>query len=257
MATSGPSTERPVALVTGGSGGIGRASVVELASHGFDVAFTYRKNAAPAQELAASTIAGARLIAEPLEMSRWDDVVSLVDRLAARFGRLDVIVHAAGDRVQWAYIHDLAVEDWNSYLAADLTGAFNVVRAALPHLRRNGGCFVFISSIAAKMCQPRNVQGAVAKAGVEALMRVLAREEARNKIRSNAIAVGLTDTAMGRDAIARWGAARAEKVIEAIPLRRMGTPAEIARAVRFLVSDEGAYITGQVLQVDGGQFIAA
>ncbi len=250
------SSARPVAFVTGGSGGIGKASVVELANHGFDVVFTYRSNAAAAGALASTSRAGARLAAEALDVSRWDAVADVVSRMVARFGRLDVVVHAAGERVRWSHIHDLAVDDWNSYLAADLTGAFNVVRATLPYMRRDGGSFVFISSIAARMCQPRNVQGAVAKAGVEALMRVLAREEARNRIRANAIAVGLTDTAMGRDAIARWGEARAAKVVEAIPLRRMGEPEEVARAVRFLATAEGAYITGQVLQVDGGQFIA-
>ena len=128
----------------------------------------------------------------------------------------------------------------------------------LPHLRKaGGGAIVAISSIAAQMCQPRNVQGAAAKAGLEALVRVVAREEGRRGIRANAVAVGLTDTEMGRVAFAEWGPETTERVIRGIPLRRIGTPEEVARVVCFLAGPDGAYITGKVLQVDGGQIIAA
>jgi 3-oxoacyl-[acyl-carrier protein] reductase len=116
---------------------------------------------------------------------------------------------------------------------------------------------VAISSIAAQMCQPRNVQGAAAKAGLEAIVRVVAREEGRRGIRANAVAVGLTDTEMGRMALAEWGPETAERVIRGIPLRRIGTPEEVARVVCFLAGPDAAYITGKVLQVDGGQIIAA
>ncbi|MGH7074455.1 MAG: SDR family NAD(P)-dependent oxidoreductase [Stellaceae bacterium] len=248
---------RPVALVTGGSGGIGKATVIELARRGYDVAFTYRGNSAAARELAATTPPPTKLAAFCIDVAKWDEVEPAIAAVLERFGRLDLVVHAAGARVKWSTIHDLEVSDWTSYLAADLNGAFHVVRAALPAMRRQGGgSFVLLSSIAARMCQPRNVQGAVAKAGVEALVRVLAREEARHGIRANAVSVGLTDTAMAEDALARWGKERAAKIVEAIPLRRMGRPQEIARMIHFLASEDGAYITGQVVQVDGGQFIA-
>jgi 3-oxoacyl-[acyl-carrier protein] reductase len=95
----------------------------------------------------------------------------------------------------------------------------------------------------------------VAKAGVEALVRVLAREEGRHGIRVNAVAVGLTDTDMGREALGLWGPERAERVVGAIPLGRIGRPEEVARMVAFLASQDGAYITGKIVQVDGGQFI--
>jgi NAD(P)-dependent dehydrogenase (short-subunit alcohol dehydrogenase family) len=107
------------------------------------------------------------------------------------------------------------------------------------------------------MCQPRNVQGAAAKAGLEAIVRVVAREEGKRGIRANAVAVGLTDTEMGRMAFAEWGPETAERVVRGIPLRRIGTPEEVARVVCFLAGPDAAYITGKVLQVDGGQIIAA
>jgi len=158
----------------------------------------------------------------------------------------------------WHETAELSTDDWDHYVAVDLSGAFYAIRASLPHLRKaGGGAIVAISSIAAQMCQPRNVQGAAAKAGLEAIVRVVAREEGRRGIRANAVAVGLTDTEMGRMAFAEWGPETAERVIRSIPLRRIGTPEEVARVVCFLAGPDAAYITGKVLQVDGGQIIAA
>jgi NAD(P)-dependent dehydrogenase (short-subunit alcohol dehydrogenase family) len=245
-----------IAFVTGGSGGIGRAVVEDLAGRGYTVAMTYCSNKRATEDVAAG-LCNAELRALEVDVSDWDNVRAATDSVAERFGAIDVVVHAAGARVEWQHLADLEVDAWHRYIRADLHGAFHVLRAAVPHLRkRGGGQIVLISSIAAQMCQPRNVQGAAAKAGVEAMMRVLAREEARNGIRVNAVSVGLTDTDMGQDALARWGAERAEKIVRAIPLGRMGTPREVARLVGYLASDDGAYITGKVLQVDGGQFIA-
>jgi NAD(P)-dependent dehydrogenase (short-subunit alcohol dehydrogenase family) len=245
-----------IALVTGGSGGIGRAVVEELAGRGYAIALTFHSNKRAADDVATG-LRNAELAAFQVNVADWDSVRAATDAVVERFGAIDLVVHAAGARVEWQHLADLEVDAWHRYIGADLHGAFHVLRAAVPHLRkRGGGQIVLISSIAAQMCQPRNVQGAAAKAGVEAMMRVLAREEARNRIRVNAVSVGLTDTDMGQEALARWGAERAEKIVRAIPLGRMGTPREVARLVAFLASDDGAYITGKVLQVDGGQFIA-
>ena len=133
-------------------------------------------------------------------------VGAAVDRAAAEFGRLDVLVQAAGAMGVWHETAELSTDDWDRYLAVDLSGAFYVIRAALPHLRKaGGGAIVAISSIAAQMCQARNVQGAAAKAGLEAMVRVVAREEGRRGIRANAVAVGLTDTDMGAYRFRRMG----------------------------------------------------
>ena len=244
------------AIVTGGSGGIGRAVVSELVERGYAVAMTYHSNKDAAykteQALKPATVQSVQV-----DVANWSQVDKATARIVKKFEGIDLVVHAAGARVEWQYVAELDVDAWHRYIEADLHGAFHVVRAAIPHLRRRGGGqIILISSIAAQMCQPRNVQGAVAKAGVEAMMRVVAREEGRHNIRINAVSVGLTDTAMGQDALVRWGAETAQRIIHSIPLGRIGTPQEVARLVGYLASDDGSYITGKVIQVDGGQFIA-
>ena len=247
------------ALVTGGSRGIGRAVALELARRGADIAFLYRSRD---DEAAAVTRAidgaGRRALALKVDLAEAPAVGAAVARAAITLGGIDVLVQAAGALVHWNDVADLQPAEWDRYLAVDLSGAFYVIHAALPHLRAaGGGAIVAISSIAAQMCQPRNAQGAAAKAGLEALVRVVAREEGRRGIRANAVAIGLTDTDMGRAAFAEWGEETTRRVVRGIPLQRIGTPEEIARVVCFLAGPDGAYITGKVLQVDGGQIIAA
>ena len=245
------------ALVTGGSRGIGRAAALELARRGADVAFLYRSRDAEAAETEAAIRAlGRRALALKADLASAGEVAAAVERAAATLGGIEVLVQAAGAMGAWSEAAELSVAEWDRYLAVDLSGAFYVIKAALPHLRRSGGAIVAISSIAAQMCQARNAQGAVAKAGLEALIRVVAREEGRRNIRVNAVAIGLTDTDMGRAAFAEWGPETTERVVRGIPLRRIGTPEEVARVVCFLAGPDGAYITGKVLQVDGGQIIA-
>ena len=246
-------------LVTGGSRGIGRAVCIELARRGADVAFIYRNRDAEAEANAAQIRAlGRQALPLKADLAQASAVGATVERAANELGRLDIMVQAAGAIGAWDETADLAIEKWDRYIAIDLSGAFYAIRAAIPHLRNaGGGAIVAISSIAAQMCQPRNVQGAAAKAGLEAMVRVVAREEARHGIRANAVAIGLTDTDMGRAAFAQWGPATSERVVRAIPLRRIGTPEEVARVVCFLAGPDAAYITGKVLQVDGGQIIAA
>jgi NAD(P)-dependent dehydrogenase (short-subunit alcohol dehydrogenase family) len=250
--------ENRKALVTGGSRGIGRAVCLELARRGADVAFIYRSHDAEAETASAEIRAfGRRALALKVDLAHAASVSAAIDRAAAEFGKLDVLVQAAGAMGAWHETAELSIDDWDRYLAVDLSGAFYVFRAALPHLRKaGGGAIVAVSSIAAQMCQPRNVQGAAAKAGLEALVRVVAREEGRRGIRANAVAIGLTDTDMGRAAFDQWGPETTERIVRGIPLRRIGTPEEVARVVCFLAGPDGAYITGKVLQVDGGQIIA-
>jgi NAD(P)-dependent dehydrogenase (short-subunit alcohol dehydrogenase family) len=247
------------ALVTGGSRGIGRAVCLELARRGADVAFIYRSRDVEAEATASEIRAlDRRALALKADLAQAAAVSAAVDRVAAEFGKLDVLVPAAGAMVAWRETAELSTYEWDRYLAVDLSGAFYVIRAALPHLRKaGGGAIVAISSIAAQMCQPRNVQGAAAKAGLEAMIRVIAREEGRRGIRANAVAIGLTDTDMGRAAFAQWGPETSERIVRGIPLQRIGTPEEVARVVCFLAGPDGGYVTGKVLQVDGGQIIAA
>jgi 3-oxoacyl-[acyl-carrier protein] reductase len=254
-----PDFQNKKALVTGGSRGIGRAVCLELARRGAEVAFIYRNRDAEAEATAAEIGAlGRRALALKADLAQSSAVSAAVDQAAAELGRLDVLVQAAGAVGAWHETAELSIEEWDRYIAVDLSGAFYAIRAALPHLRSGGGgAIVAISAIAAQMCQPRNVQGAAAKAGLEAIVRVVAREEGKRGIRANAVAIGLTDTDMGRAALAQWGPQTSERVVRAIPLRRIGTPEEVARVVCFLAGPDAGYITGKVLQVDGGQIIAA
>ncbi len=246
------------ALVTGGSRGIGRAVCLELARRGADVAFLYRSRGTDAEATRdAIRAAGRRALMHKVDLADATQVGLAVARAAVEFGGLDVVVQAAGALVEWRDVADIEPATWDRFLAVDLSGAFYVIHAALPHLREaGGGAIVAISSIAAQMCQARNAQGAAAKAGLEALVRVVAREEGRRGIRANAVAIGLTDTDMGRAAFAEWGPETTQRVVRGIPLQRIGTPEEVARVVCFLAGPDGAYITGKVLQVDGGQIIA-
>jgi 3-oxoacyl-[acyl-carrier protein] reductase len=247
------------ALVTGGSRGIGRAVCIELARRGADVAFIYHTREPEAEATAEGIRAlGRQTLPLKADLAQAAAVAAAVERAAKELARLDILVQAAGAVGAWDETAELAIEKWDRYMAVDLSGAFYAIRAAIPHLRNaRGGAIVAISSIAAQMCQPRNVQGAAAKAGLEAMVRVVAREEAKHGIRANAVAIGLTDTDMGRAAFAQWGPATSERIVRAIPLRRIGTPEEVARVVCFLAGPDAAYITGKVLQVDGGQIIAA
>ena len=246
------------ALVVGGSRGIGRAVTLALAKQGADVAFIYRTSDAQADAVCESVRAEGRR-ALPLRTDLADSraVERAVGQAAEFLGGLDMLIHAAGAMGTWQSVADLAVADWDRYVAVDLSGAFYTIHHALPHLRKSGkGSIVAVSSIAAQMCQPRNVQGAAAKAGVEAMIRVVAKEEGKRGVRANVVSIGLTDTDMGQAAFNEWGPETSKRVIAGIPLGRIGTPDEVARAILFLAGDEGAYITGKVLQVDGGQFIA-
>lgn len=247
-----------VALVTGGSRGIGRAVGLELAAGGADLVVVYRVQREAAEEVAKTArAAGVRALALQADVADAAAVGAAVRRTVEEFGTLDILVHAAGAEGVWKPLRDITDAEWTRYVEVDLHGAFHAVRAAVHHMHeRRQGVIIAISSIAAQMCQARNVQGAATKAAVEALIRVVAREEGRYGIRANAVAVGLTDTDMARVAFERWGRETSRRVVGAIPLGRIGRPEEVARTVAFLASQEGAYITGKVIQVDGGQFIA-
>lgn len=248
--------EGRVALVAGGGRGVGRASCLELARRGADVALFYRNDAQAAAEVAkAVTDEGRRSLALQLDVADAEAVEKAVHQAVEAMGRLDFVVHSAGANVQWELVRNLDPAAFGDFVKNDLVGFFNVVHFTLRHMNE-GGAIVAISSIAAQMCQARNVQGAAAKAGLEALVRVVAREEGQRGIRANAVAIGLTDTDQAKVAYDMWGPETTKRVLKAIPLGRAGKPEEIAGFVAFLLSDKGAYFTGKVLQMDGGQVIS-
>jgi NAD(P)-dependent dehydrogenase (short-subunit alcohol dehydrogenase family) len=248
----------PVVLITGASGGVGKAVASEMAKHGHDCVLLYRSNRAPVDEAAqAVRAAGHKALVLQTDLTDPQAVEQAMAASLKEFGTLDVLAHCAGAYTVWKPIRDLSAAEWTGFLDADLTGFFHVLAACLRQMHeRKKGVIVAVSSIAAQACQPRGGQAAAAKAGLDALIRVVAKEEGRHGIRANAVSIGLTATEMGADAERAWGEEATRRLIAGAPLGRIGQPEEIARVVRFLASDEASYVTGKILQVDGGQMIA-
>ncbi|HVY06170.1 MAG TPA: 3-oxoacyl-ACP reductase family protein [Burkholderiales bacterium] len=244
----------PVALVTGGSRGIGRAIVELLAARGYRIAFTYASRAADAAALEASVMA-ARGQAKSLkaDVSAPEAAKQAVQFALDAFGRIDVLVNNAGTHLPGVAIADTSPDEWDRVIKVNLYGPFHMIQAVLPHMRaRKSGSIINLSSNITSRMPAQNCVYTVSKVGVEAMTRILSKEEGRNGIRVNAIAPGPIRTDMLEETMVKIGAERAEAFINSVPMGRKGEPREIADAVAFLVSDAASYITGQILFVNGG-----
>ena len=245
---------RRTAIVTGASRGIGRAIAQALADDGFEVAVNYLTRDLEARELVDKIRAGGGAArAFRADVSRPEECARLVEGALAAFGRLDVLVNNAGISQTGVPIADLPAEDWERMLRINLSGPFYLIKAVLPHMRqRRSGHIVNLSSNVTQRFPATYGAYTVSKAGVDALTRVLAKEEGPNGIRVNAIAPGPIATDMFAQALAVMGPERADAFVKSIPLGRTGQLEEIASAVRFLVSEAASYLTGQVVYVNGG-----
>ncbi|HQE91900.1 MAG TPA: 3-oxoacyl-[acyl-carrier-protein] reductase [Anaerolineae bacterium] len=241
--------EGKVALVTGGSRGIGRAIALELACHGADVAVNYVHNATAAQQVvAAITAMGRRAVALPADVGDFDQAAALVTAALDALGRLDILINNAGI-VHDALLLRMQETDWDEVLRVNLKGAFNTSKAAVrPMLRQHFGRIINVSSVSGLMGQVGQANYAASKAGLIGLTKSMARELGARNITVNVVAPGFVPTDLNVTLDETWR----EQLRAWIPLGRFGTADDVAHAVAFLASNEAAYITGAVLPVDGG-----
>ena len=237
------------ALVTGGSRGIGRAIALRLAGQGADVAFSYRGNEAAARDTAGAIEAlGRTALAVQADVSDPAAADRLVKAVLEAFGKVDILVNNAGI-TRDDLIMRMTVEAFREVVETNLFGAFYMTKAVTrPMLKAKSGRIVNITSVSGQAGQTGQANYSAAKAGLIGLTKATARELASRSITCNAVAPGFVLTELTQD----LSAALQAQITSATPLGRFGTTEEIANAVAFLASDDAAFITGQVLAVDGG-----
>jgi 3-oxoacyl-[acyl-carrier protein] reductase len=244
-----------VALVTGGSGGLGAAICAMLAARGADVALSYRaRSEAAAEVVAAVEGLGGRAAAWPADLADEDSARRLGEEARERFGAIHTVVHAAGPHIPQTHLSRVAPADFRAHLEQEAAAFFNLVAPLLPELRERGGSVVAVTTAATRRFPVRDGLSSAPKAAVEALVRAIAVEEGRFGIRANCVGPGMLTDGMARRLIESGdlGEDALAAANSAIPLRRFGVAADIAEAVCFLASDRAGFISGQCLDVDGG-----
>lgn len=241
-------TDKKVALVTGASRGIGKACALELAKAGYDLIVNYAGNETAANETVSEIKKlGVSAKAMKFDVSNKDEVSESIEQITTEFGRIDVLVNNAGITRDGLFIR-MNAEAWEAVINTNLNSAYYVTQPVSKiMMKQRSGCIINMSSIAGVYGNAGQANYAAAKAGMIGFTKALAKELASRGIRVNAIAPGFIQTDMTKDL-------NTEKIVEAIPLKKLGAPEDIAKTVKFLAED-APYITGQTIGVDGGLVI--
>jgi 3-oxoacyl-(acyl-carrier-protein) reductase len=250
------SSEKPlkakVALVTGGSRGIGRAAVLALAEAGAHVCINYQSAAQAAES--ACTLArefGVRSSVYRADVSRAEEAEAMAEQIRKEFGNIDILVNNAGITRDKSFVK-MTKAMWDEVLGVNLTGPFNITRAVLPTMVEAGwGRIINISSIVGQTGNFGQANYAVTKGGILAFTMTIAREVARKGVTVNAVAPGFIETDMTKD----LASAALDTIKLMTPMGRLGRPEEVAAAIAFLAQPQASYITGQVIAVNGGMYM--
>ncbi len=244
--------ENKVALITGGSMGIGTSISLDLAKNGADVALTYRKHGDEAKAIAAQIQnMGRKAKAFQVDVSNFEEAQKLVTKIVQEFGHVDILVNTAGmnwDGVVWK----MTEEQWDKVIDVDLKGTFNFIRAVAPLFReQKSGKIINITSINGLRGKFGQANYSAAKAGTIGLTKTVAKELGRSNVNVNTVAPGMILTDMFKDLPEEFKQKAADETV----FNRLGEPGDVADLVTFLASDKSKHITGEVIKVDGGQYI--
>jgi 3-oxoacyl-[acyl-carrier protein] reductase len=243
--------EGKTAIVTGGAQGIGRAIVEALARQGADVAVADLDPGRSQESVAAVQQVGRRALNVKVNVGVWEEAKAMVDQVVKEWGKVDILVNNAGITRDGLLLR-MKEEDWNVVLQVNLHGTFHCTKAALSSMtKQRFGRIVNIASIVGAMGNVGQANYAASKAAVIGFTKTVAREYAGRNVTVNAVAPGFIDTAMTQNLPAEVK----DTLMKQIPLGRLGTPADVAAAVSFLVSEQAGYITGHVLHVNGGMLM--
>ena len=246
--------EGRVAIVTGGSRGVGKGISLALAKAGADVVVCFRRDEVAAKDTVAQIEAmGRKALAFQGDVSDHAKVKELVAKTVETFRKIDILINNAGVASMGKYISDTDINEVHRLMNIHVFGAFNLTQLVLPYIRKQErGDIHFISSISATQCLAGHAPYAMAKASLEAMAKVLAKEESPNNIRVNTVALGLVETEMGRRLVKATSDQDIKEMSYTMPFGRVCQPADVGNLCVFLCSDEGGYISGHVIYLDGG-----
>ena len=241
-----------VAFITGTTRGIGKQIAIEFAKDGYDIAFNYRKENEDLENIKKQIKElNVRCLPVKGDVSIFDDTANMVNQIIDEFGKIDVLVNNAGITKD-ALLMRMKKEDFEDVINVNLVGTFNVTKNVIPYMiKQRSGRIINISSVVGVSGNAGQTNYSASKAGIIGFTKSLAKEVASRNILVNAVAPGFIETQM-TDVLKQEVK---EEIAKNIPLRRMGTPEDVANVVKFLAGEQSSYITGQVINVDGGMLM--